>query len=171
MLTAFLPVLPVFAEIPPDDDAPPSFEVKEAAPWVEHVHDLPPYPAESDLIPVDLDMPGSRLEAFLDESALRVGDDNVVRYVLVLKSKTGAENVLVEGIRCEHKEFRTYALGTGDRKLDPGAATRWAPLTRLGVNRYRYQLYKNYFCDVPSKPFPRDKILEFVKHGQVDDDQ
>jgi hypothetical protein len=91
--------------------------------------------------------------------------------VLVLKSASGAENVLVEGIRCEHKEYRTYAIGTYDKQLDPGAATAWAPLTKLGVDRYRYQLYKNYFCDVPSKPFSKRKILELVKHGKVDYDQ
>lgn len=165
-----LPAAQAVAEIPPDDDMPPSFQVEEGAPWKEPAYALPPYPSDSDLVPVDMDVPGSHLEAFLDESALVVGDDDVVRYVLVLKSKSGAKNVLVEGIRCKQREYRTYALGTHDLQLDPGAATAWAPLTKLGVDRYRYQLYKNYFCDVPSMPFRRHQILEFVKHGQSDDE-
>jgi len=171
LMIIFLSAAQAIAEIPPDDDAPPSFEVKERAPWKEQGAGLPSYPSESDLIPVEIDVPGSRLEAFLDKSALSVGDDNVVRYVLVLKSTSGADNVLFEGIRCEYKEYRTYALGTHDKRLDPGGGTACTPLTKLGVDRYRYQLYKNYFCDVPSKPFPKHKILEFIKHGQVDDDQ
>ena len=138
-LIILMPIAQAVAEIPSDYDAPPDFEVEERTPWKEESYYFPDYPAESDLIPVDLDVPGSRLDAFLDKSALSVGEDNVVRYVLVLKSRSGAENVLFEGIRCEQKEYRTYALGTYDKQLDTGPATSWRPLTKLGSNRYRQQ--------------------------------
>jgi hypothetical protein len=60
-LFMFLPVMQAIAQIPAADDVPPSFEVEERPPWKEHAYDLPPYPSESDLMLVDLDVPGSRL--------------------------------------------------------------------------------------------------------------
>jgi hypothetical protein len=158
------------AGVPAEDDRPPEFELVPSEAWRELNADVPAYPASGDLIPVDLDVPGSSLRAYLDETALSVGDDGVVRYVLVLKSGTGAENVLYEGIRCAHREYRTYAIGSHDKRMVPAEASAWKPLGKLGPDRYRDQLFRNYFCDVPAQPFPKRKILNFIKYGRTGGD-
>jgi len=159
-----------FAGIPPEDDRPPQFDVTPPDAWRELNTNVPDYPASDNLIPVDLDVPGSTLQAYLDETALSVGNDGVVRYTLVLTSASGAENVLYEGIRCEHREYRTYAIGSQDKRMVPAETSSWRPLGKLGPDRYRDQLYRNYFCDVPAHPFPRKKILNFIKYGRTDGD-
>lgn len=170
MLAAVVFSAATLAGVPAEDDRAPQFDVIPPDAWRELSVDVPAYPASGNLIPVDLDVPGSSLRAYLDETALSVGDDGVVRYMLVLKSLAGADNVLYEGIRCEHREYRTYAIGSHDKRMVPAEASAWKPLGKLGPDRYRDQLFRNYFCDVPAHPFPRKTILNFIKYGRTGGD-
>ncbi len=106
---------------------------------------LPEYPDKNHLINVPIEIAGSSLDMFIDERSLSVGADGVVRYVLVLSAQSGAENVFFEGIRCATRELRSYAYGTS-RSAWQSVDTAWAPLSGLGVGRYREQLYQYYLC-------------------------
>src|SRR5207247_2560510 len=47
---------------------------------------------------------------FIDPESVSVGEDRIVRYVLVARSPSGSESVTFEGIRCLG-EYRVYAVG------------------------------------------------------------
>ena len=78
-----------------------------------------------------------------------LGEDGVVRYVMVLRSPRGSENTFFEGIRCSTREWRSYAFGSSDGVWKSMVDQPWAPIADLGVQRYRERLYRYYFCRKP----------------------
>jgi hypothetical protein len=110
---------------------------EEAAP-------APRYPRAADLVPIDVPRSGE-FRFFVDGSTVSVGRDRVVRYVLVGRSPSGAENVTFEGIRCDSREYRIYAVGEG-RGTWGGAPTPWRTLRGSAVAPVRRALQRSYFC-------------------------
>jgi len=135
-------------------------DVGERTPWKEGSHALPPYPKEGDLVEFQVDTPGKGLRYYVDGEHLSVGEDNVVRYTLVIKSRTGASNVSFEGMRCNHWDFKTYAFGGGRGKLSPLENPDWEPIRTGGQYRHHMDLHEFYFCKpLQYIPFARDEIL------------
>jgi len=133
--------------------------------WKEGDFALPPAPRETALreIPVD---DASRNRFLLDERSLTVGGDAVVRYVLVVRTAGGAENVTFEGIRCEVGGWRMYATGRpgGEWALARDAA--WQPIIETAYNRPRAALAKDYFCDGMVPPRDREEVLRRLRDGR-----
>ena len=50
---------------------------------------------------------------YVDWGSVSAGEDRIVRYVLVARSRSGTENVTFEGLRCQG-EYRVYAVGRPD---------------------------------------------------------
>jgi hypothetical protein len=72
----------------------------------------PPPPLRSEgLVSVEGGSPA--LQFGIDPDSVAVGKDNVVRYVIVARSGSGAINAMYEGILCERGEYRVYARHTG----------------------------------------------------------
>jgi hypothetical protein len=95
--------------------------------------ETPPAPALKleGLIP--LEIPGSALRFGVDPASITIGDDRVVRYVVVATSASGVVNGIYEGIRCDNGEVKVYArhnpAGGWSVVKDP----KWRP-----VNEQRY---------------------------------
>jgi hypothetical protein len=89
---------------------------QEAPVWQEAGYTLPARPDERDLraVHVNGSAPGRFL---LDSKSLAVGEDGVVRYVLVVRSSGGGSNATFEGIRCNTSRHTSDAekdvQGTG----------------------------------------------------------
>ena len=66
---------------------------------------MPAYPQVAALLrfPTDRPMPA----VLIDQRTQAIGEDGVVRYVLVVRSASGAESVSFEGLRCATGERRT----------------------------------------------------------------
>ncbi len=143
-----------FADIPEE-------EIEEYE-WKEGKVELPPYPEDGDLVEFEVDGGNESFRYFLDEKSLSVGDDEVVRYTLVVRSKTGAENIFFEGMRCGAREYKIYAFGTGKGKLTPYRNPRWQAVRLGGLMRYRLDLLDHYLC---RDAFPRqpEQILEAIE--------
>jgi hypothetical protein len=59
---------------------------------------------------IALDMPASvSLKIGVDPDTIVVGNDGVVRYVVVMRNTTGSITAVYEGIRCITDEVKTYA--------------------------------------------------------------
>jgi len=117
---------------------------QEAKNWHEELATLPPYPKRGSLIEFDAG-PATDFRFFVDSASLSVGDDGVVRYVLVARSPQGAENVSFEGLRCSNGEYKIYATGLGDRSWVRNRDAHWRSLAqRAGM--WRWVLAKDYFC-------------------------
>ena len=76
--------------------------------WAEG--QVPPPPAFSTAHVLPLEMPPHiSVKVGVDADSIQVGDDGVVRYVIVMRNTSGSTNAVYEGLRCISDEVRTYA--------------------------------------------------------------
>ncbi len=113
--------------------------------WSELQTQLPPYPQAGNLLEFNVG-PTSTHRHFVDASSIAVGKDGVIRYSLVVKSAQGAENAAFEGIRCETREKKRYALGRNDRTWVQPRVSEWQALENITQDYAQRELAKYYFC-------------------------
>jgi len=133
----------------------------EDEPWRESDGELPPYPQEAGLIEFGTRDAGSAYRIMIDAPSVSVGDDQVVRYTVVIISGAGVWNVSHEGLHCGNKVYRRYAYGVNGQWQEL-ADSPWLPLDSRGMYAYRRAFYLEYMCD-PSGPFlqPAQIIRKF----------
>lgn len=103
---------------------------------------------------------GSSLVYGVDPATLRIGNDGIVRYVMVATSRTGVRNVVYEGIRCSSAEFKTYARHSAEggwRLLDK---PEWRSMFGNMPSRHPIQLAKAGVC---SNSAPASSVGEIVQ--------
>jgi hypothetical protein len=89
---------------------------------------LPAWPVDANLIPFEVSRRAS-FKYFVDGQSLSVAGGDIVRFTLVAKSATGAQNVSYEGFRCTTDERATYAYGRTDRTWREVSDPQWMPVT------------------------------------------
>jgi hypothetical protein len=147
-----------------DNDWSTREDVEDPQPWKEGGFVMPPYPDEEDLVEFPVDDPDSRFRYFVDAHNLSVGDDGVVRYTLVIRADAGADNVSVEGMRCNERQVRVYAYGGVRGKLHVMKDSQWEPIRRSGPYRYHTDLREFYFCDLHAhEPHPVSEIRHLLQ--------
>ncbi len=104
---------------------------------------------------------------FIDRDSLTVGADGVVRYVLVVRTPGGAENISFEGIRCQAFAWRIYARGRSNGEWAPLKDDTWRAIVDNTYNRERAALAKDYFCDGNAPPRDRAEVLRHLQ-GEFD---
>lgn len=130
--------------------------------WKEMGVTPPAYPAPAGLVKFPSSWTTS--DVFIDGATLAVGDDNVVRYTLVIKTAGGAENVTFEGLRCETGQIRVYAFGRRDRTWSPARVSDWKPIADSRINRHHFEFWRDVFCDGKVTE-PRAIILKNLERG------
>jgi len=105
---------------------------------------LPAFPREEDLLPFFVSA-AADFRFYIDRASLSVGQDGVVRYVLVARSALGAQNVSFEGIRCKTGAYRMYATGRADRSWSRRDGP-WRRIEAHSVQRWHNALWREYFC-------------------------
>jgi hypothetical protein len=107
---------------------------------------IPPPPAfKSDgLIP--LDIPGSALKFGVDPASVSIGEDRVVRYVVVASSNTGAMNAMYEGIRCNTGEYKVYARYNPGSGWSPTQDFAWRPVHAQPASRHTLLVARTGAC-------------------------
>lgn len=117
----------------------------ESPDWKELDAPAPPATLRtSGLIPVDV--PGTSLRFGVDPASITVGQDRIVRYVVVASSSTGAVNGLYEGIRCDSGEVKVYA------RYNPGSGwvtarqPEWVPLQNVPNSQHSLQIARSGAC-------------------------
>jgi hypothetical protein len=132
-------------------------EFEEKPPEAAEVQ-LPAFPESENLIPFRV---GAVYDAqfFVDEKSISVGQDEEIRYSLVVVSRAGARNVSYEGMRCATGERRTYAFGRADGTWSNARNSRWRGIGG-GSNSRHYALFADYFCAIgrPAIREPQDAI-------------
>lgn len=149
-----------------DESRPERDGILEPEYWKERGFELPPYPQDSDLIELRLDAPTARFNYFIDGANLQIGTDQVVRYTLVVRSKTGAENVAVEGVRCDTPQYKVYAYGTrgGFKTVARGD---WKRIGPGEADQAQRELQRYYLCQPGHyKPRPPSEMRSALR-GQV----
>ncbi|TCK17455.1 CNP1-like family protein [Thiogranum longum] len=147
---------PVFGDLYGEEGSAGFVEGKA---WEEQGLVLPAYPdVESrDLIEVDLLLKNYPFRLLIDPASVSVGKDGVVRYTAIIKSRSGATNVIYEGIRCSRGQYRRYAFG-GQAGFQLAMNSRWRYIRggERGAEAYLKVLYDHFICPspAPGKPGP-----------------
>lgn len=147
-------------------DAPLHYQEGEA--WKEQkLKGLPPYPVAEKLLEIQFEHPDSRFRFFIDPQSVKVGEDRVVRYTLVLESnRSGNRNIMYEGMRCATREYKTLAYGTKKGEFRPLGRPRWLSIDGARSNWFRRDLWEFYLCrsnQYADQPKARD-ILDSIKY-------
>jgi CNP1-like family len=95
--------------------------------WKEAQTPPPPAFAKDQVIALDMP-PFVSLKVGVDPSTIVVGDDGVVRYVIVMTNATGSVNAVYEGIRCITDEVKTYARWTSSGTWSLVSDPQWKAL-------------------------------------------
>ncbi|MBI5751056.1 MAG: CNP1-like family protein [Hydrogenophilales bacterium] len=114
-------------------------------PWKEVQAQLPAYPKLEEALPFFVSS-ASDNEFFIDPKSVSVGEDDTVRYTLIIKSVTGVLNVSFEGIRCGTREKKLYAFGRQDGAWSRNKYAKWEAVKYKDVNRQHHMLYDDFFC-------------------------
>ena len=141
-LLACCTALPLTAVAQPRNDIE---EEAEAKPRVELEVTLPPLPKAANLLAFEGSATNNN-RFFIDADSIFVGADGIVRYTLVIKSPSGAENVSHEGMRCDTRDQKYYAFGRNNGTWSPARAGEWRRIVYKDVNRHHGELYADYFC-------------------------
>lgn len=121
---------------------------EEPVEWKELELALPPFPQEKNLVPIYVSAVATN-QYLVDVQSLSVGPDGVVRYALLVRMSGGAENISYEGLRCETREWKTYATGRATPEGGVWMKARlseWRPVENKPVNRHHAALSKDYLC-------------------------
>ena len=131
--------------------------------WVEQQAQLPSFPKAGSLIKIPMENMSS-FEVAIDPGSVDIGKDGVVRYVLIAKSNRGSENISFEGIRCETRERKLYAIGKPDKTWGQVRIAGW---TNYGANprSYHYELANEYFCPEFKRVMTATEAVKNLKGG------
>jgi hypothetical protein len=127
--------------------------------WNEAEVKIPSAPPSKNLKPffVSINTP---LTFAIDADSLALGQDDVLRYILVITSPSGAKQISYEGIRCEKYEWRLYGTLTSDGQWRKNPTSKWQLIMPNSYNRYHSALVKDAFCE---NSIPRRDIKEIVQ--------
>lgn len=138
--------------------------------WKEGKTNLPDYPRDQDLLEIDGPPAYQNYQYLLDGKSLQVGKDGIVRYSIVIRSPSGADNVMFEGLRCDSAEIKKYAYGStdmaGKKIFYPRQNAKWQSVSSSGVTGYSESLRVNYFCNMQGAILTRQEIIQNIKYGK-----
>lgn len=143
-------------------------QVEDAEPWREADVALPKAFSTDQLQSFEV-MQGSSLSYGIDPKTLTVGEDGVVRYVLVARSTSGALNALYQGIRCQTGEVKTYGRWNNQSSWNIGRSDDWQPLSFKGATRPAMMLARAGVCEGRTITGNPQKILNTLKKGRPDE--
>jgi len=133
-------------------------------PWKEIEARIPSYPRTGDLVPFEAGA-ASPHRFYVDARSLSVGEDGVVRYTLVIKAAGGATNVTYEGIRCELRQQKYYAVGRADGNWARARNPQWRRIEHHDVNRHHNVLYSDFLCSGKRPVTSVREALQLLSYG------
>ena len=135
----------------------------ERAGWKELKPALPAYPKADNLVEVQISALSPH-RYYVDASSVELGRDKVMRYTTVVKTSGGATNVTYEGIRCETRERKIYALGHADGTWAEPRDPAWRRIERHHPAVYM-TLWRDYFCASRTMPTKPQVAVNAIKRG------
>ena len=134
--------------------------------WKEGVVPPPPAFDLGKLLTFEV-LSGSSLVYGVDPATLRIDDDDVLRYVMVASSASGARNVFYEGLRCVTGEFKTYARSSPEGVWRNVEKPEWRPVFGNMPSRHAFQFAKAGACDGAARATTVNDIIRKLKAGRV----
>jgi hypothetical protein len=117
----------------------------------------PPPPLRTDrLIPVEI--PSSTLKFGVDPASISVGQDGIVRYVVVARSSSGVINANYEAIHCQMANVKVYARHNPDSGWVVVRDPQWMPLHSTPNSRHSLIIARTGACVGHGPNQPASKI-------------
>lgn len=137
---------------------------REIETWTETQAQLPAYPKDENLISLDV---GSATphRFYVDAASVSTSKEGVVRYTMVIRTAGGATNVSFEGIRCESREQKYYAIGRRDKSWVRARNPEWRRVEHKDFTAHHITLYREYFCQGKQMNEPAAKIVSALRSG------
>ncbi|PTR07990.1 CNP1-like family protein [Nitrosospira sp. Nsp5] len=150
--------------------------------WAELQVQLPAYPKAENLLPFDAG-PASNNLHYIDAPSIVVGEDDIVRYTLVIKSPEGAMNISYEGMRCatdgvrenvraellilkfQITEKRLYAIGRDDKTWVRARGSKWEELEDKSQHYAQRALSRYFFCPANIIVRNEKEAIQALKSG------
>ena len=132
--------------------------------WKEIQAQIPAYPRAENLARVPTGSATSH-QFFIDTTSVSIGEDGVVRYTVVVKTGGGATNVTFEGMRCETRQQKLYAMGHNDGAWARARDTSWRRVQLRDLTPHHHTLYYDYFCAFGYHPVPLHQVVDALKRG------
>jgi hypothetical protein len=123
-------------------------------------------PQEKDLFPFSPSANTKTLEFFIDQKNISFTQD-IVHYVVVIKSNEGAQQTLFVGLDCRHFLKHTYARLENNIWQDVNDPD-WKPVGNLGYNNYQAYLGRKGLCAGDSANSSVKDILLRLQDKRVD---
>ena len=137
---------------------------REIMPWAEMQGQLPAFPAEQNLIPLNVSAVTPH-RFFVDAASVSAGSDGVVRYTLVIRTAGGSTNITFEGIRCQSREQKYYAIGRSDKSWARARNPQWRPIAFRDVNAQHLTLYSEFMCRGKFMMESAEQIVQALRRG------
>ncbi|MDO9405054.1 MAG: CNP1-like family protein [Polaromonas sp.] len=135
---------------------------EDKADWKESAVPPPPAFSTDKLATFEVTL-SSELTYGIDPATIAIDrQDGVVRYVMVASSRSGARNVVYEGIRCSTGEVRTYARNY-DGKWSETPQSEWRSLYLGSSTRPALRLAQAGVCDNVAYILTPREIVERMK--------
>lgn len=113
--------------------------------WVEEKE--PPPPAFSKERALPLEMPSYvSVRVAIDPATVLVGNDGIVRYVVVMSNATGTVNAAYEGIRCASDQVKTYARAGNSGTWSQVETPAWRDLNDNQPSRHAHVFARQAAC-------------------------
>jgi CNP1-like family len=139
------------------------FDEKYTKKWKESQVAIPPYPVDGNLLPVPMSATDT-LKIYVDGKSLTRAEDLVERFTLVVESPSGARSVFYDGLRCETRQYKTYAIGTTNHGFEPVSDPQWRTIPRAEINAFRDNLYRHYICNGHAAARTPEAIVHLLKY-------
>lgn len=137
----------------------------DSRPWQEVQAQLPAYPRKENLLRFDVSSATGNTYS-IDTASLSIGQDEVVRYTVVIDSPHGARTVNYEGMRCDPAEFKIYAFGRDDSSWSKNRYAKWEAYKLRSLLSYHKALFENYFCPDGLRVRTVDQAVRNLKQAQ-----
>lgn len=132
--------------------------------WKEIEARMPPAPRPEDLAPFEASG-ASPHRFFIDTRSLSIGEDGVVRYTLVVKTAGGATNTTFEGMHCELRQQKYYAVGQPNGSWARARNPQWRRIEQRDLNNHHRVLYADFLCDGKTPVASVREMVQTLKYG------
>jgi len=147
----------------PADEDPNAFDFIPKK-WKEAETVIPPLPEKQNLLPFNV--PNSPHRYAIDSKSLSLNmSDNIARYTVVITTRTGTRNILYEGIRCDTRQFKTYAAAINDEAFTKISNPVWKNISSDGEHSFRKDLYRDYLCRQSVFLDTREEIIKLFRYS------
>ncbi len=141
------------------------WEIKqEALDWKESEVALPAYPMPANLVEFEMSA-GGGFRFFIDSESLLPTGDGTIRYTLVARSASGAENVSFDGLRCKTRTHKVFATGRSGGTWARVPNSEWKELRNRNASRQHALLMHDFFCPSGVPIASREEGMAALRQG------